>query len=386
MMNKKRGLGRGLDALIGAAGLGRAENPPANESQTDARSLPVDLMQRGRYQPRRDFNTEALEELASSIRAQGMIQPIVVRPLEGGRFELEHVNFDLHDLIQGLGAVLQTRANEKGLTGGVDIGANCPRFVTGDAARLRQVLLSLIDSALKFTAHGSVRLHANATEIDGRPVLRFDVTDTGVGLSKAVQDRLFQPYVQVDSRVAGQKVATGLGLSIAQKLARLMGGELGCQSVVGQGSLYWFILPVEHARVSAPVPQPDREPSQPGSLAGHVLVVEEALPGDVHADPGGERKPVAEARIDRVFEMGMAVDEAGDDHASLEALARAELGGGADCGDRPVVGDRDGPIGDRLALDRDEPIGGEQPHSASASAAERSQRRSITTESQMESS
>ena len=195
--------------------------------------------------------------------------------LEGGRFELEHVNFDLHDLIQGVGAVLQTRANEKGLTGGVDIGANCPRFIVGDAARLRQVLLSLIDNALKFTAHGSVRLHASATEIDERPVLRFDVTDTGVGLSRAVQERLFQPYVQIDSKVAGQKVATGLGLSIAQKLAMLMGGELGCESVVGQGTLYWFILPVERARVPSPVPQPDKEPSQHGSLGGHVLVVED---------------------------------------------------------------------------------------------------------------
>ena len=70
---------------------------------------------------------------------------------------------------------------------GVDIGADCPRFIVGDAARLRQVLLSLVDNALKFTAHGSVRLHASAQELDDRPILRFDVTDTGVGLTKAVQ-------------------------------------------------------------------------------------------------------------------------------------------------------------------------------------------------------
>src|SRR5262245_44272583 len=87
-MNKKRGLGRGLDALIGAAGLGRSETSLPAETQADVRQLPVDLLQRGRYQPRRDFNAEALEELASSIRAQGLIQPIVVRPLDGGRFEI----------------------------------------------------------------------------------------------------------------------------------------------------------------------------------------------------------------------------------------------------------------------------------------------------------
>lgn len=195
--------------------------------------------------------------------------------LEGGRCELEHVNFDLHDLIQGVGAVLQTRANEKSLTGGVDIGANCPHFIVGDAARLRQVLLSLVDNALKFTAHGSVRLHASATEADGRPVLRFDVTDTGVGLSKAMQERLFQPYVQIDGKASGQSVAAGLGLSIAQRIAMLMGGELGCESVVGQGTLYWFVLPVEGARMPEPVPQPDKEPSQHRTLEGHVLVVED---------------------------------------------------------------------------------------------------------------
>lgn len=154
--------------------------------------------------------------------------------LESGRFELEQANFDLHDLIQGVGSVLQTRAAEKGLTGGIDIGANCPRFIVGDAARLRQVLLSLVDNALKFTAHGSVRLHASAQELDDRPVLRCDVTDTGVGLSKAVQERLFQ----IESRIAGQTIGTGLGPSIARKLATLMGGEVGCESVVGQGTLY----------------------------------------------------------------------------------------------------------------------------------------------------
>lgn len=194
--------------------------------------------------------------------------------LESGRFELEQTDFDLHDLIQGVGAVLQTRAAEKALTGGVDLAANCPRFVVGDAARLRQVLLSLIDNALKFTAHGSVRLHASAFETDTGQVLRFDVTDTGVGLSKAVQERLFQPYVQIESKIAGQNVGIGLGLSIARKLATLMGGEIGCESVVGQGTLYWFTLPAEPARMPAPVPQQDNQPQQQGTLEGHVLVVE----------------------------------------------------------------------------------------------------------------
>ena len=196
--------------------------------------------------------------------------------LEAGRFELERKAFDLHDLIQGVGSVLQTRANEKGLTGGLDIGANCPQFVTGDPARLRQVLLSLIDNALKFTAHGSIRLHVSASEVDGRLLLRSDVTDTGVGLSKATQERLFQPFVQIESKVGANAGGTGLGLSIARKLASLMGGEIGCESVVGQGTHYWFVLPAERARpAAAPAPKERNDAPPQGTLSGHVLVVED---------------------------------------------------------------------------------------------------------------
>ncbi len=195
--------------------------------------------------------------------------------LEAGSFELEQAPFDLHDFIQGVGVLLQTRANEKGLTGGVDIGANCPQFIVGDAARLRQVLISLVDNALKFTAIGSVRLHASASEADGRLMLRFDVTDTGVGLSKAVQERLFQPYLQLEGPATNQNGGTGLGLSIARKLALLMGGEIGCESVVGQGTLYWFTLPAGRARMTVPVPKPDQDAQPQASLSGHILVIED---------------------------------------------------------------------------------------------------------------
>jgi CheY-like chemotaxis protein/nitrogen-specific signal transduction histidine kinase len=195
--------------------------------------------------------------------------------LESGNFELAQSTFDLHELIHSVGAVLHTRANEKGLTGGVDVGASYPRFVVGDAGRLRQVLLALIDNALKFTAHGSVRLYSSATESAGRLVLRFDVTDTGVGLSKAVQERLFQPYIQIENKAVGQSTGTGLGLSIARKLALLMGGEIGCESVVGQGTLYWFTVPMERARVAAPVEPASKDQSPQAPLSGHVLVVED---------------------------------------------------------------------------------------------------------------
>jgi len=195
--------------------------------------------------------------------------------LEAGRFELGRASFDLHDLIQSVAAVMQARANERGLTSGVDIGASCPRFIIGDAARLRQILMSLIGNALKFTSIGSVRLHASAVDDEEGLLLRFDVIDTGVGLSKTVQERLFKPYLQIDNAVGGGSEGTGLGLSIARRLAELMGGEIGCDSVVGQGSLYWFTLPAERAHVNVPPASPVREALPQGKLAGHVLVVED---------------------------------------------------------------------------------------------------------------
>jgi signal transduction histidine kinase len=219
--------------------------------------------------------------------------------VETGRFEADPVAFDLHALIHDVAAELQARANDKGFTGSIDIGTSCPRHVIADATRLRQVLMGLIDNSLKYTSIGSVRLHASAKEEDGRLQLRFDIVDTGVGLSKAVKDRLFQPCIEINSNLGE---VTGLGLPIARKLAELMGGDIGCKSVVGQGSLYWFTLPAQHLRpepakrVWAEAPaasestaviqeapaasEPQATSKAPGprqqpTLSGHVLVAED---------------------------------------------------------------------------------------------------------------
>ncbi len=196
--------------------------------------------------------------------------------LEAGRFELDYAPFDLHDLVQNLAAGLQARASEKGLASGLDIGASCPRFVKGDAGRIRQIVGNLIDNALKFSSEGSVRLRASARETGGKLVLRFDVTDTGIGLSKAEQERLFQPYVQVDRAIVSQYGGTGLGLSIARRLARLMDGEIGCESVAGQGSLFFATIPAERVEASSPHAAREVKEAQPdGVLSGHILVVED---------------------------------------------------------------------------------------------------------------
>jgi CheY-like chemotaxis protein len=192
--------------------------------------------------------------------------------LEARRFELDCAPFDLHDLVKSVGSALQTQADERTLQSGVHIGMSCPRFVKGDAGRLRQILASLIDNAVKFTAKGSVQLHVNAGENDGQLTLRFDVTDTGAGLGEAEKERLFQPCVQADRAAASQYAGTGLGLSIAQQLVVLMGGEIGCESAPGQGSLFWFTIPTVLAMPTAAKDAPA------ATLSGHVLVVEDNAP------------------------------------------------------------------------------------------------------------
>ena len=218
---------------------------------------------------------EAVIALGELLRASPLDQVSDFSKLDAGRLELQPTPFDLHELVQGVALTLQARANEKGLTSGVDMGANCPGFVVGDPARIRQVLNALIDNALRLTEEGVVRLYASANEGDGRIVLRFDVTDTSSGLDKDARAALFQPAAaQTNGTAADQPAENVLALSIARKLVGLMGGEMGCESAVGKGSLYWVTVPVDPARLASAPQGLAKETPQP-PLSGHVLVVED---------------------------------------------------------------------------------------------------------------
>jgi two-component system, sensor histidine kinase len=219
--------------------------------------------------------------------------------LEAKQFELDNAPFDLHDLVKSIGSALQARADKKGLQSGVHIGMSCPRFVKGDAGRLRQILDGLIDNAVKFTPKGSVHLHVNVGENDGQLTLRFDVTDTGVGLSESEQMRVFQPRLRPDRAAA----VGSLGLSVAERLVMLMGGEVGCESAPGQGSLFWFTIPTVRAMPAAP-----KDTRAPDTLSGHVLVVEDNAPN----------RMLIGAYLD---EFGLTYDMVGSGFDALERLA-----------------------------------------------------------------
>lgn len=231
-----------------------------------------ELLRASPLEPTQQHYAETLQHSARGLL--GVIDDVLdFSKLEAGRLELAPSSFDLHELVQGVALALQTQASEKGLTSGVDIGANCPRFVVGDATRIRQVLMGLIDNALRLTQEGVVRLYASANEEGGRIVLRFDVTDTGSGLDKSAQAALFQP-AGVQSNGSGASADNVLALSIAQKLVELMGGEMGCESAVGKGSLYWVTVPVDPARVATAASAGAKQVPQ-AALSGHVLVVED---------------------------------------------------------------------------------------------------------------
>lgn len=161
--------------------------------------------------------------------------------LEAGEMQLDKLDFDLDDCLEMVVNLLSTQAAEKRLEIAILVDQAVPRQIQGDPGRLRQVLLNLMSNAIKFTSQGDVVLRVNLEATwPQQAVLRFSVTDTGIGISPEGQQRLFQSFSQVDASLTRPFEGTGLGLAISQQLVQLMGGEIGVESELGQGSTFWF--------------------------------------------------------------------------------------------------------------------------------------------------
>ena len=175
--------------------------------------------------------------------------------IEADQIVIEHQPFTLAPLLERIDNLFRHAAASKGLAWAVTAPPDCPALL-GDAHRIEQILINLVGNALKFTAAGSVRLTTTVLAADDRQArLRVEVRDSGIGMSEATLNRLFQPFSQGDASITRRFGGTGLGLTISKRLVELMGGELRVSSQEGQGSTFAFEIPFQRAEAT-PGPAP----------------------------------------------------------------------------------------------------------------------------------
>lgn len=166
-----------------------------------------------------------------------------ISKLEAGKMEIEHLDFHLPAMMEEIIALFEPRKND-GLEIELDLAENFPRAVKSDPTRLRQILINLVGNAVKFTEQGRVRVTGRRERgRDGQTVLRFEVSDTGIGMTDQTLSKLFGDFIQADASITREFEGAGLGLAICRRLVDLLGGEIGVESEAGVGSRFWFTVP-----------------------------------------------------------------------------------------------------------------------------------------------
>ncbi len=218
---------------------------------------------------RRAADPVLVEQLDHSAKATRHLLAIIndildISRIEADRLTLENNDFNLTEVIGDTVLLHQPRALDKGLALSVEFSPSIPEFVRGDALRLKQTLINFLDNAIKFSEKGEIRVRVfpvTGEESNDSLLLRFEVSDQGIGLTPEQQARLFQPFSQADDSTTRRFGGTGLGLTIATRIARLMGGETGVVSEYGEGSTFWLTARLGKCNKSMfPLPEGHSDP------------------------------------------------------------------------------------------------------------------------------
>jgi two-component system sensor histidine kinase/response regulator len=242
---------------------------PLNAILGFAQLLEMEQLTTAQRQPLQQINRAGLH-LLDLIN-----QVLDLAKIEAGKLEIEHISFNLHDLLNDAIDMIKERAESKQLAINTRFDEHLPILVLGDPTRLRQVLINLLGNAIKFTESGSVSLHVTCPTNSN--TLLFEVIDTGIGMSESAQNRLFKAFSQADESITRQFGGTGLGLSLSKDLVELMDGHIGVDSELGKGSRFWFsmTLHVSDTEVT-PIPSSEAPQGELPQFNNHsVLLVED---------------------------------------------------------------------------------------------------------------
>ena len=196
--------------------------------------------------------------------------------VEAGQIELENITFSVKNTIKEVVKILRFKSDQKNIFLKHNISNNIPSFLIGDPLRIKQILINLINNAIKFTSSGGIEVNCELVSINLKKAkLKFTVVDTGIGISEEATKRLFQSFTQADASTTRKFGGTGLGLAISKSLSEMMNGEIGVDSVEGSGSSFWFTVRLELASEDGAKVSAESEIDELKSKDINILVAED---------------------------------------------------------------------------------------------------------------